>query len=68
MIAIIGKSSSIRPEMTTRGTIRDSNSINIVGVDGITTLSKRIRQIVLVAPCLSADLAVADAVSGEGDP
>ena len=68
MIAIIRESRSIRPEMTTRGTIRDSNSINIVGVDVITTLTKSIRRIVLVASCLSADLGVADAVSGEGDP
>ena len=44
------------------------NFINIVGVDVLGTVSKTIRQIVLVAPCLSADLAVVDAISGEGDP
>ena len=65
---IIWESSGIWPEMLPRRAISDGNSINIVGVDIITTLSKSIKWIVLVAPCLSTDLAVEDAISGIGDP
>ena len=68
IVVIIRESSCIRPEMVTRRTICDSNPINICAVDVIGTESKTIRRIVLVAPCLSADLAVADAISGEDDP
>ena len=52
----------------TRGTICDANSVNILGVAVVVTVSKSIRCIVLVAPCLTADLAVADAISGESAP
>ena len=67
IVVIIRESIDICPEMLTRGPICDSNSINIVGVYVPGAMCKTIRRIVLVAPCLSADLAVADAVSGEGD-
>ena len=64
---IIRLSSCICPEVLTREAVCDSNSINVVGVDVIGTVSKTIKCVVLVAPCLSADLAVADTVSWEGD-
>ena len=43
IIAIIRESNCICPEVLTRGAVRDSNSINVVGVDVIGTVSKTIR-------------------------
>ena len=49
------------------GSVCDGNSFNISTIDVIATFSETIRCVVLVAPCLSTDLAVADTISGESD-
>ena len=67
IIVIVRESNCIRPEMLTRGAVRDRDPFNVCGVDVVRTFSKSTNWIVLVASHLSAGLAVADAVSGEGD-
>ena len=65
-IVIIRDSTGICPNMSTRAPICDGNTINVgrVGVSNISShLSETISGVVLVAPSLSADLAVADAVN-----
>ena len=67
LIVIIKQSRVICPKMMTRAPIIcDGNAIHIVGVDVSniisTSLSETISGVVLVAPSLSRDLAVANAV------
>ena len=63
VIAIIRESRGICPNMSTRVAICDGHTFNIVGVDVICGRLESISGVVLVAPSLSTDLAVADAVN-----
>ena len=63
LIVAIRDSRSICPTMSTRVAISDGDTINIVGVDAICRRLESISGVVLVAPSLSTDLAVADAVN-----
>ena len=63
IIEIIRESRGICPNMSTRAAVCDGDTINVVGVDVICGRFESISGVVLVAPSLSTDLAVADAVN-----
>ena len=63
VIVVIRDSRGICPNMMTRVPKCDGDSIDIVGVDVICGRLESISGVVLVAPSLSTDLTVADAVN-----
>ena len=63
MIVIIRESRGICPNMSTRVPKCDGDTIDIVGVDVICGRLESISGVVLVAPSLSSDLAVTNAVN-----